>query len=387
MKVLVLVNDFPNEDNSYATNIFVKEQVRAMSKLADEINVLVPIPRGIELKRKTSYRDYDIGENIHVHFVKYLNLLFPIAYSKLRKEWVWAETRVLKKFIDRHNIKFDIIHAHYTWPCGAVGVKLKERYNVPLVITEHTHVSLYPLLEKRDPIIIDTWNRADVIIRVNKRDIPKFKQIVPSAKFVHIPNGYNPDRIKPIEQKYAREALNIPSDLKVLFNLARLHPYKGHKYLIEAVSIVIKERKDVVCFIGGSGPLRNTLQDQINKLGLQEHVKLLGFVPDDQLALWMNAADLFVLPSLSESFGLVVLEALAVGTPVVATYNGGSEEIVTSEDYGLLCPPKDPECLAEKILIALEKEWDREKIRKYAEQFTWEKITKQILEIYKKLLE
>jgi len=72
--------------------------------------------------------------------------------------------------------------------------------------------------------------------------------------------------------------------------------------------------------------------------------------------------------------------------PVVATRNGGSEEIITSEDYGLLCEPGNPDDLAEKILIALEKEWGRERIRKYAEQFSWDVIARKILQIYEFLL-
>ena len=99
-----------------------------------------------------------------------------------------------------------------------------------------------------------------------------------------------------------------------------------------------------------------------------------------------DATNLFVLPSLSLSIGVVQIEAMACGVPVVATRNGGSEEIIISEDYGLLCEPANPEDLAEKILIALEKEWDREKIRKYAEQFTWDNIAKKVVEVYEEVL-
>ena len=81
-----------------------------------------------------------------------------------------------------------------------------------------------------------------------------------------------------------------------------------------------------------------------------------------------------------------MFEALGVGLPFVGTAVGGVPEIITSEDYGLLYPPKDPKCLAEKILIALEKDWDREKIRKYAEQFTWENIAKKIINIYTQVI-
>ncbi|QDA30610.1 glycosyltransferase family 4 protein [Thermococcus indicus] len=386
MKLLVIVNDFPNEDNSYGANIFVKEQLKAIQKFVDEINVVVPLPRGIELKRKTSYQNYIIGHKIHVHFVKYNNPLFPLAYSKLKDEWIWVESRAVSKFIKKKGIEFDLIHAHYSWPSGAVAVRLKEEFGVPVVITEHTHITLRKMIERKDRTLKWTWKNTDALIRVNKRDIPLIKEFCPSLKVYHIPNGYNQDRIRTIPKSEARKKLGLSQDVKILFNLARLLPYKGHRYLIDAMSIVVKERDDIVCFIGGSGPLKEKLQEQINKLGLQEHVKLLGFVPDDQLALWVNAADLFVLPSLSESFGIVQIEAMAVGIPVVATINGGSEEVITSEDYGLLCPPKDPECLAEKILIALEKEWDREKIRKYARQFTWENIAKKVLEVYKEVI-
>ena len=115
-------------------------------------------------------------------------------------------------------------------------------------------------------------------------------------------------------------------------------------------------------------------------------MKLLGSVPGDQLTLWMNACDLFVLPSLSESFGIVQLEALACGRPVVATRNGGSEEVVISDDYGLLVEPADPEDLADKILAALDREWDREKILAYAERYTWENIAKEIMGVYEQVL-
>jgi glycosyltransferase involved in cell wall biosynthesis len=117
-----------------------------------------------------------------------------------------------------------------------------------------------------------------------------------------------------------------------------------------------------------------------------DYVKFVDGISHDEIPIWMNACDLFVLPSLRESFGVVQIEAMACGKPVVATYNGGSEEIITSEDYGLLCEPANPDKLAEKILIALDKEWGCDKIGEYAEQFTWETITKEIVAIYKSII-
>jgi len=113
---------------------------------------------------------------------------------------------------------------------------------------------------------------------------------------------------------------------------------------------------------------------------------LLGSVPGGTLPLWMNACDLFVLPSLSESFGVVQIEALACGKPVVATRNGGSEEIIISDEHGLLVKLADPEDLTEKILVALDREWDRKAILAYAEQYIWEIIAGRIIAIYQDVL-
>ena len=149
---------------------------------------------------------------------------------------------------------------------------------------------------------------------------------------------------------------------------------------------VVKHRKDVLCIIVGSGKSKNELTKQIKKLKLEDYVKLVGEKPHDEIPTWMNACDVFVLPSLRESFGVVQIEAMACGKPVVATYNGGSEEIITSDDYGLLVKPTNPEELAEKILTALDKEWISEAILEHVERFGWASIASEILTVYNLLL-
>ena len=225
-----------------------------------------------------------------------------------------------------------------------------------------------------------TWSKADALIRVNKIDVPiliNFNKIVYS-----IPNGYDPNKFRVIERNEARIYLGLHENKKIIFSLGNLIERKGFQYLIEAMKEIVKIKTDVLCFIGGSGIMKKELEKHIRKLGMEDHVKLLGFVSDEELAYWMNAADLFVLPSLSESFGVVQIEAMACGKPIIATYNGGSEEIITSDDYGLLVEPANFEDLAEKIVIALDRKWNSEKIRKFAKQYQWNNVASKQYKLY-----
>jgi len=375
---------------------FIKGLVDAQSRYLDEIHVLFHhniiteiskyVPLGgyfdhVRLYTKDKLADLqDKPKNVHIHRIS-LAYFTPDARNKRLGDKLVA---AFDRYIEEKNLKFDLIHAHFTYPQGYVAVKLGQKFEVPIVITLHeNNISLNSILRSVKNKAVYTWKNADVLIRVNRQDIPVFIQYgVNPEKIMYVPNGYSPQKLRYIPKEVARKKLQLKMDDKILFNLARLHPAKGHRYLIEAMSLVLKERQDVYCYIGGTGPLKEQLEKQISKLNLNQHVKLLGYLPDDQLKYWMNAADLFVLPSLSEGNPTVMFEALGVGLPFVGTAVGGVPEIIVSEDYGLLCPPADPECLAEKILKALEKEWDREKIRKYAEQFTWENIAKEILKVY-----
>ncbi|MCX6335529.1 MAG: glycosyltransferase [Bacteroidia bacterium] len=132
----------------------------------------------------------------------------------------------------------------------------------------------------------------------------------------------------------------------------------------------------------GFGTARHALEKQIRSLGLEDHIILAGKKPHKEIPLWINACDFFVLPSLNEGNPTVLFESLGCGKPFVGTKVGGVPEIITSEVYGLLVNPADPNDLKEKILMALDRTWDREAILAYAEQFTWENIAKKIQDVY-----
>lgn len=376
---------------------FVKDFTEALSNYVDNINVLIhhnylselapyiPFPhfRHFEkfTKKNLVYSNNIASSNVKIHIISIFYFIPDSRNTKLGEKL----TRVFDNYITKHKIEFDLIHAHFTWPSGYVAAKLGKEYGVPSVITIHENRDwLLKEYNSKNEKLHWAWRNATVLVRVNKLDIPLLREF--NKNVFHVPNGFDPKRLPLMDKGEARSILGLPSGDKVLFSLGKLIERKGFQYLIDAMSLVVKKREDVMCYIGGKGPLRGRLQKQIKDLGLQEHVKLLGFVPDDNLRYWMNATDLFVLPSLSEGNPTVMFEALGVGLPFIGTTVGGVPEIITSDEYGLLCPPANPQCLAEKILVSLEKKWDRERIRKYAQRFTWDNIAKEYVKIYSRIL-
>lgn len=377
--LLILTPSYPNEDESFIAETFVKYQIAELKQYFKKIIVIAPVLHSFGyLKKDRLCKDYTY-DNVEVHYPR--SIYIPILW--LNKILIDNRLQAVVRCIEEHHLHFDLIHAHFTWPSGYIGVRLKEKYGKPVITTIHENGDWFDQeVGMNHPLINTAWSGADALIRVNQKDVPVLKHY--NEQVYSIPNGFSP-AFHPIDTAVARERLGLPGDVKIVFSLGNLIQRKGFNYLIDAMEQICNQRDDVFCFIGGAGPERGSLQGQIDRLGLGERVRLLGSVPSDILPLWMNACDLFVLPSLSESFGVVQIEALACGKPVVSARNRGSEEVVTSDEYGLLVEPADPEDLAEKILVALDREWDREAILAYAERFTWENIVKDILKIYRSL--
>lgn len=377
--LLILTPSYPNEDESFIAETFVKCQVAELKQYFKKIIVIAPVFRSFGyLKKNRLCNDYTY-DNVEVYFPR--SIYVPIVW--LSKILIDNRLQVVEQCIEKHHLHFDLIHAHFTWPSGYIGVRLKEKYGKSVITTIHENGDWFDQeVGMNHPLINTAWSGADALIRVNRKDVPVLKRYNEQVYF--IPNGFSPT-FHPIDSAVARGRLGLSGDAKIIFTLGNLIKRKGFNYLIEAMERVCSQRDDVLCYIGGAGPERGNLQGQIDRLQLGEKVRLLGPVSSNVLPLWMNACDFFVLPSLSESFGVVQIEALACGKPVISARNRGSEEIVISNEYGLLVDPANPEDLAEKIQIALEREWDRKAILRYVERFTWKHVVKKIMDVYFRL--
>lgn len=207
---------------------------------------------------------------------------------------------------------------------------------------------------------------------------------VPWEKIHVIPGGVDVQQFQPdLSRQTARTQLGFPADRKILFAPRRLVHRMGLDRLLLALAQVKQHVPEVWLAIAGKGPLRDALEQQSRELGLTDHVRFLGFVPDEQLPVAYQAADLTVIPSQSlEGFGLVVLESLACGTPVLCTPIGGMPEILMPFSPELVTDGTDEQQIGDRLLSVLKGEIllpSRADCRTYAvTHFDWFKIAQRV---------
>jgi len=375
----------------YAT--FVKDQVDQMAPYFRDIFVLVRTNPLAEISRiiPVSYlipfsvaQKIDLSttpENVHVFQTPVIYLPTESGYEKLGRNHLKSVEKVIKK----QSIAFDIIHAHFTWSAGYVGSHLKETYGVPFILTAHG-MDIYDLPFKNafyTEQITRVLNAADHIITVSRNNLASIEKLGIKKPVSVILNGFNDQRFYMRDMQECRNLLGLPRNKKILVNVAKLYDVvKGHEILIRAMHEVIKKRDDVVCYIVGDGELRASLEKLIAELQLEHAVTIVGAKPHHEIPFWINAGDVFVLPSLNEGNPTVMFECLGCAKPFIGTRVGGIPETITHDTYGLLSEPGNVQELAENILTSLSREWDHAAISEYAQQFTWKKISHEIIAIY-----
>ncbi|MBD2501477.1 glycosyltransferase family 4 protein [Anabaena azotica] len=242
---------------------------------------------------------------------------------------------------------------------------------------------------KRRLIEQTTYNRCDRFIVLSKAfgNILHQEYHIAWDKIHIIPGGVNIEKFQPnLSRPAARQQLNWPENRPILFTSRRLVHRVGLDKLLEAISIIKPKVPDIWLAIAGRGHLQATLEQQAQELGLENNVKFLGFLPDEQLPLAYQAANLTVMPSQSfEGFGLAITESLACGTPVLCTPVGGMPEILTLFSPELITTSTEATAIAEKlqqILLAEIPTPSREDCRQYAvTNFDWQKIAQQVRQV------
>ena len=300
---------------------------------------------------------------------------------------------------------YDIIHSHY-WISGAISLALRNRLNVPVIQMFHTLACVKNrVARKKDEFegdIRHQWEQriarsADVVIASHpeERDILVRKMGAEEKRVRVIPCGANLDLFHPTDKAEARTALGLESP--ALLFVGRLEPIKGLDTLLKAVKL-LADKPDrsalmpKLYIVGGKKTLPdspiedNGLHETISGMDLQDIVCPMGPKPQEELPLYYSAASACVVPSRHESFGLVALEAMACGTPVIASDVGGLRFSVRDGRTGFLIPEGNAEVLAEKIerLLSdptLAARFEKNALER-AKRFSWKNIVSELLDVY-----
>jgi glycosyltransferase involved in cell wall biosynthesis len=285
-------------------------------------------------------------------------------------------------------MNLSLIHAHFLQN-GFIGAAFKNLLAIPLIVTAHGG-EVYDLPFRNswyENLARYVLSEADAIITVSQFNAKKLSSLGISSYNLHvIPNGYDEKLFKPVSLCEARKKVGLPLSKKILLSVGNLVDIKGHTYLVDAMKIVAKRRHDTILVVVGTGSLKENLQRKARKLSLNGKILFIGEKEHREIPLWMNACDLFVLPSLGEGFPTVIPEAMACGKPIIGTSVGGVPEAISSNELGTLVPSRDSEALSQAILEGLNCEWSQEEILNKAKNYSWNSIIKQILAVYDKVL-
>jgi D-inositol-3-phosphate glycosyltransferase len=320
----------------------------------------------------------------------------------------------IEDFAKTKGVRYDLIHTHY-WMSGAAGLELKRRWGTPLVHMFHTlgqmknRVAQSPAevegdyrLRGEHKILKD----ADRIIAATPAELAQLQWLyhADTNRVAVIPPGVDLSHFYPIPTDEAKAYIGIPAEDRMVLFVGRIEPLKGLDVLIEAMgrfcqhSQVEQKQLDLV-IIGGEPEVSpqvmtaemSRLQDMREKYGIKDMVTFLGKRAQDTLPYYYSAAETVVVPSHYESFGMVALEAMACGTPVVASQVGGLAFLVQDGVTGYSVPVGDPEALCCRLMSLLSDAELRTKMghqaAQFARRYAWELIADQIMGVYKVVLE
>lgn len=315
-------------------------------------------------------------------------------------------------FARREGLQYDVIHSHY-WLSGLAARDLRRAWGAPIVQMFHTlghmknSVAISPQeweTEQRIEGEAEAMDAADLLVAATPLERAQMVWLygADAGKIAVVPCGVDLDFFHPMPQDEAKEVLDLPQERCVILFVGRIEPLKGIDTLLQAIALLAPEmpcwRDELSVVIIGGAPGAGL--EQVNaelarlerlrtELGIEDLVTFLGAKDQDRLVYYYSAAEMVVMPSHYESFGMVALEAMACGTPVVASKVGGLAFSVQDGHTGFLVPDRDAEALAAKIRLLLKDHDLRTQLgrqaARWAQRYGWPTIVDQTVELYERV--
>jgi D-inositol-3-phosphate glycosyltransferase len=340
-----------------------------------------------------------IGPNARVVHIA-AGPLAPIEKEAIPAHLEEFERNVLS-FIEAEGAAYDMVHSHY-WMSGGVAMHLAERWHVPHVAMFHTlgEVKNRARASEHEPASRIDAERAIaraadriVVASQHERHLLTSLYGARDEAIAVVPCGVDLDLFSPMDKEFARRRLGLRDAERIILFVGRIEPLKGIDILISAAAQLHENENFAVLIVGGDARAESQiaeLRSLASRLGVDHHISFVGAVAHDKLPLYYNAADVCVVPSYYESFGLVAVESMACGTPVVASRVGGLTSTISDGETGYLIPWRCPEPFAERLELLLDNDELRASFgragREAVERFRWANVADAVAALYDSLL-
>jgi D-inositol-3-phosphate glycosyltransferase len=319
----------------------------------------------------------------------------------------------VKAQVEADKIAYDIIYSHY-WLSGIAANALRYTWHVPMVQMFHTLAEMKnrvaQQLAQREPnqrvnCEGEIMRFADRLIAATPLEKNQMTWLygAPPEKISVVPPGVDLNRFIPLDKKEAKDYIGMPADHRLILFVGRIQPLKGIDVLMKALALVKQREPEItqqICLsiIGGDpNPDSEIEQAELERLeslradlGIGDLVTFLGAKDQDTLVYYYSAAEMVVMPSHYESFGMVALEAMACGTPIIASDVGGLSFSIEDGYNGYLVPGRDPQALADKIVMLLKypilREQFGEQARTWVTGYSWVDVAGELLEVFRRTL-
>jgi glycosyltransferase involved in cell wall biosynthesis len=382
MHILIIPSWYPNSYDKL-NGIFFKEQAEALAKREHKIGVIAlsqVTVHNIKKEGKFTFSNRDFIENNVTTYLKEYPIL-PRLHRTLNicqsiKKFHFK--KLFKKYIEKEGLP-DIVHLH-SFSHGDLAMWIKEIYNVPFIVTEHTSAFSRNLLSPKEIIFAKkVFQSSSKNLAVSKQFASLLRNIT-ECTFEYLPNIVNTGFFDCNKKQNSNSFQFI--------NIANLLPNKNHKGLIKAFKQSFGEQKNINLLIVGDGSEYSNLQKLIIEQNLSDQVSLFGLARRKEVKDLLQQSDAFVLSSIYETFGVVIIEAMACGLPVVATRCGGPESIVANDKIGFLSEI-DESNLSEKMSQLYDKKdkFDSDYIRQYVQDnFSEDAVCLKLEDVFNKAL-
>jgi len=377
MHILILPTAYPNIYNDHSS-IFVQDQARALAKHKDiEVNVVGSIPISFKYIWEKKIFKFGFFEYTN-HKVKVKLFLFP-SIPKLRRFNNFIRFLLNKVMLKKMSNDIDLIHVHNS-VAGEAALWCKNKFKIPYCVTEHSSAYARGLVKKYEMNMYKKiYQNAKCNIAVSKEFCRLLRKIF-DLNFKYIPNIVDTNFFLPSKKNYSNKSFKF-------INIANLNKNKNQLSLIKAFSNAFIDNKNVSLLILGGGPEYDNLMKEIEKLNMKEQITLYGFATREEVLRELQNSDSFILSSKYETFGVVLIESMSCGLPVISTKCGGPESIINDEKLGLLVEKNDIEELVNAMLKVYNHRYNRKYIRDYIiENFSEPVVVFKLNEIYEEIV-